>query len=252
MRHRALPSIRSDYGGRECANHMSTLTTAMSRAFQQRTFADKAEAEAFPFEYCGQYFSGPFRRNAQRVSFELCGRRARALRSASRDSLQAVLQDHTRRRVSHRPSVEAGRPLHRGARHERRCRWPVRYPSSTETRRTFRCARRDDRLLADCAATSVAARAGDLIGDDGGLGSPHQTAVMLDHADPVVKTLVRNVSNVFHEMQNLSHIGLSSLAVSEFRRSVAWSGECHHMALGAKPRRSACHGSWAGYRTTCS
>ncbi|MET0567876.1 MAG: AraC family transcriptional regulator [Hyphomicrobiaceae bacterium] len=189
---------------------------SVSGAFQNRTFADKAEAEAFlsniadsisaahfegtPSEFHLSYAGGALghcdlhRGTHSKLSFKIT--------RADEYHIVLPLKQGARFTGGHGTSdVVAGRSA-------------ILLPPRLEGHFDVQGGTTGFSLIAP--ATSVAARAGGLIGDDGKLGSPHQTAVMLDHADPVVKTLVRNVSNVFHEMQNLSHIGLSSLAAANF------------------------------------
>lgn len=66
------------------------------------------------------------------------------------------------------------------------------------------------------SATSLSSHAEKLMGKGQRLNIPAKAAMTFDLTDPIVATLARNVSAVFHEMLHLANSGLSSLASANF------------------------------------
>jgi AraC-like DNA-binding protein len=186
------------------------------RAFQQRTFADKSEAEAFLSGIADSISEARFEGEPAEFNFSYAGV------SLGRCDLHRGAHSKLSFKITRADEYHVVLPVKQGARFTGTRgsseviagRSAILLPPRLEGHFDVQGGTAGFSLIA--SAASVATRAADLIGDDGRLGTPLPTAVMLDHADPVVRTLVRNVSNVFHEMQSLSHIGLSSLASANF------------------------------------
>jgi AraC-like DNA-binding protein len=195
--------------------HVEARNSA-SRAFEHRTFADKAEAEAFLSNIADSISAARF--EGERSEFHL----SYAGGSLGHCDLHRGTHSKLSFKITRADEYHIVLPVKQGARFTGSHgtsdvvagRSAILLPPRLEGHFDVQGGTTGFSLIAPAA--SVAARAGDLIGGDGRLGAPHQSAVTLNHADPVVKTLVRNVSNVFHEMQNLSNIGLSSLASANF------------------------------------
>jgi AraC-like DNA-binding protein len=184
--------------------------------FQQRTFADRSEAEAFVATLAKSISSPRFEGDPDEFHFSYAGG------SLGRCGLHRGSHSQLSFKVTRADEYHIVLPLKEGGRFTgahgtdevAAGRSGILLPPRVEGRFDVRAGTAGISLIA--SSTSVRARAEALVGDDGRLGPAQEGAAMLNHSDPVVKTLVRNVSGVFHEMQNLSHIGLPSLAAANF------------------------------------
>lgn len=187
-----------------------------ARTFYDRAIADQAEAEAFVSGLAESISEARFEGEPREFHFTYAGG------SLGSCDLHRGLHSKLSFRVTRADEYHIVLPLKQGVVFAERSattevvagRFGLLLPPRVEGRLTAQSGTSGFSLIAPAA--SVAMRAADMIGDSTKLGSPQTGALRLDYTDPVVKSLARNVSTVFHEMQNLSHIGLSSLASANF------------------------------------
>ena len=206
-----------------------------ARPFRQRLFADKTEAEVFLSGIADSISEAQFDGDAGEFFLSYAGG------SLGHSDLHRGNHSKLSFRITRADEYHIVLPLTHGARFTGRTgtievvagRTGILLPPRLEGRFDVQAGTSGFSLIA--SVTSVAVRAGELIGSDGGLGSPRGAPVVLDHADPIVKTLVRNVSNVFHEMQNCSGYRAFTTCLVEFRRSAVELCQRADLAFGTKP-----------------